>query len=307
MHKKILITGTNGFVGKNLKEYFLASRQGDQVLAPLRKELNLLDAEAVRSYIERERPTTIIHCATIGGTRKTGYDSGAVDVVFSNLSMFLNLARCLTPGMRMLSLGSGAEYDQRAYMPRMKEEYFDASVPADAYGFSKYAISKFIGMSENITCLRIFGLYGKYEDYTFKFISNAIVKNLVGMPIVINKNVSFDYLYIDDFVRMVGAVLEASPRHKHYNVTPPGSVDLLSIARMINEVAATPSEIQVLNPGMNREYSGDNGRFAEEFPETVFTSYRDGIRQLYGYYRDNLSQLDVEAVKRDSYIKKCRI
>lgn len=306
MHKKILITGTNGFVGKNIKEYFSAFRQADEVLSPLRNELNLVDPEAVRAYLEREKPTTIIHCATIGGTRKTGYDSGAVDVVHSNLGMFLNLARCLAPDMRLLNLGSGAEYDNRAYLPKMGEVYFDAHVPADPYGFSKYAISKYIEKTENVVCLRIFGIYGKYEDYTFKFISNAIIKNLLGLPIVINQNVRFDYIYIDDFARIVSRFVDTPVKHKHYNVTPAASVDLLEIAEIINSLSDKRTEIRVINPGMNREYTGDNSRLLKEFPTVTFTPYSEAIKALFNYYKDNLDSLDLKTVREDPFIKNCR-
>lgn len=306
MREKILITGTNGFAGRNLKEHFLAGSRGPDLLCPVRGELDLNDSGAVRDYLSKERPDLVIHCATVGGTRKTGYDAGAADVVSANLRMFFNLARCLTPGMRMINLGSGAEYDHRAYAPRMKEDYFDSSVPADPYGFSKYAISKYIEKAENITCLRIFGLYGKYEDYTFKFISNAIVKNLLGLPITINQNVRFDYLYVGDFVRMVEKVIVGTPRAHHYNVTPSESIDLVSLAGLVNSVADVPSEVIVLNPGMNREYTGDNSLFLGEFPGFEFTPYMDGIRELYAYYRENIHKLDLEKVKADPYLKNCR-
>lgn len=306
MREKILITGTNGFAGRNLKEHFLAGSRGPDLLCPVRGELDLNDSGAVRDYLSKERPDLVIHCATVGGTRKTGYDAGAADVVSANLRMFFNLARCLTPDMRMINLGSGAEYDHKAYAPRMKEDYFDSSVPADPYGFSKYAISKYIEKAENITCLRIFGLYGKYEDYTFKFISNAIVKNLLGLPITINQNVRFDYLYVGDFVRMVEQFSGVLARFRHYNVTPSESADLVSLAGLINKVADKPTEVRVLNPGMNREYTGDNSRFMAEFPGFEFTAYERGIEELYAYYKSRLNELDLDKVKQDPYLKNCR-
>lgn len=304
--KNILITGAGGFAGRNLAEHLSGRKDLCRVFAARHADLDLMDERAVEKYLDANRIDLVLHCANVGGTRKTGYDAGTADVASSNLRMFFNLSRCLTPGMRMINLGSGAEYDHRAYAPRMKEDYFDSSVPADPYGFSKYAISKYIEKAENITCLRIFGLYGKYEDYTFKFISNAIVKNLLGLPIVINQNVRFDYLYVGDFVRMVEQFSGVQPRFRHYNVTPSESADLVSIAGLINKVADKPSEVVVLNPGMNREYTGDNSRFLAESPGFEFTSYERGVRELYLYYKARLNELDAEKVKQDPYLKNCR-
>lgn len=304
--KRILVTGAGGFAGRNLAEHLGGRKDLCRVFAARHADLDLLDEKAVGKYLGANEIDLVLHCATVGGTRKTGYDAGAVDVAAVNIRMFLNLARCLNPGMRMINLGSGAEYDHRAYTPRMKEDAFDASVPADPYGFSKYAISKYIEKAENITCLRIFGMYGKYEDYTFKFISNAIVKNLLGLPIVINQNVRFDYLYINDFVRLVEAFIGARPRSRHYNVTPSESADLVSLAGLINKVADKPVEVRVLNQGLNREYTGDNSRLLAEFPGFEFTSYERGIKELYSYYKSRLSELDLDKVKQDPYLKNCR-
>ena len=42
---KILITGSNGFIGKNILEYF--QTKFNDISAPKRGQLNLLDSEAV--------------------------------------------------------------------------------------------------------------------------------------------------------------------------------------------------------------------------------------------------------------------
>jgi len=212
----------------------------------------------------------------------------------------------LPPGARLLHLGSGAEYDHRAYRHRMPEDFFDTSVPQDPYGFSKYVISKYAAHVQSVTVLRIFGIFGKYEDYTFKFISNAIVKNLLGLPIVINQNVVFDYLYVADFVRALELFIDRQPAHRHYNVTPSASIDLLSLAALINASSGRQSEIRVLNQGLNREYSGDNSRLTAEFPEFRFTPYAAAVKELYEYYGRELVRLDTAAVQADPYLKNCR-
>ena len=56
--------------------------------------------------------------------------------------MFFNLIRNSGLFGKMVYFGSGAEYDNRYYQPRMPEGYFDTHVPADSYGFSKYICAK---------------------------------------------------------------------------------------------------------------------------------------------------------------------
>ena len=76
--------------------------------------------------------------------------------------------------------------------------------PINIYGYSKYEIAKNIeSRHRNIYNLRVFGIYGKYEDYKRRFISNNICRLLCGQTISINKNAYFDYLYVNDFSKIV--------------------------------------------------------------------------------------------------------
>ena len=48
--KKILITGSTGFVGRNVKEY-LEKSPAYKVYAPVSRELDCIDETAVREYL----------------------------------------------------------------------------------------------------------------------------------------------------------------------------------------------------------------------------------------------------------------
>lgn len=302
---KIAITGAAGFVGRNLVEYL--QQRYDNILPITRTELDLTHADAVRQYFVNNKVDIIIHCAAVGGSRKTGYDQHNDGVVDANTRMFFNLERCLTPEMRMIHIGSGAEFAREHWHAKMPEEYFDYHVPTDAYGYAKYIISKYIAHCSNITCLRIFGLFGRYEDYRFKFISNAIVKNILQLPIMINQNVVFDYLYIDDFLAIVEKMLFKNPSFRHYNITPTGSIDLVSIANKINAVGRFKSEITVLHEGMNREYTGDNSRLLAEIGDYSFVGYEEAIERLFSYYSAHLHELDLQTVQNDPYLQHCLV
>ena len=91
-------------------------------------------------------------------------------------------------------------------------------MPRDAYGFSKYICAKYIERSEKIVNLRLFGVFGAYEDYTVRFISNACCRALKGLPIVLRQDVTFDYLYVKDLAKITRWFIENNARHKAYNV-----------------------------------------------------------------------------------------
>lgn len=302
MKQNVLITGAGGFIGKNLSE---GLKDKYNVYSMNHSELNLLNADEVNLFFKNHHIDVIIHCANIGGSRKTFYDGASNNVVETNLRMFINLSNCMKPEMKMINLGSGAEYDKSRSLNKVREHEFGYFVPQDSYGFSKYMISKLIENRNNIICLRIFGLYGKYEDYSYKFISNSIVKNIFHLPIEINQNVIFDYLYIMDFVGIIISIIEKWPGTNFMNVTPTESIDLITIANIINHISSFKGEISIINEGLNRSYTGDNSALLENL-HMSFTSYEDGIAELYSYYKTIINNIDKSQIELDTYLKYCK-
>ncbi|MEI8377518.1 MAG: NAD(P)-dependent oxidoreductase [bacterium] len=273
MTKNILITGTGGFVGKNLKEWL---GEKYNLFTPRSFELELTNFETVQKYFQIYDIDFVIHCANKGGARGVSDDRSVVE---DNLKMFHNLQKCLQ-GKRMIFFGSGAQYDRFRPLIKIKEENLGEFIPQDPYGYSKFLIAKEIEKSDNILCLNIFGSYGKWEKEN-RFPSDAISKNLQKEPIVINKNVVFDYLYIDDLCRIVEYFVEHQPSEKNINITPTQSIDLLKISNIVNEISDFKSKIILKNEGLNNEYTGDNSRFLQEMGNFKFKTYEEGIKDLF--------------------------
>ena len=59
--KKILLTGGNGFIGKNIQESFLAEKY--ELIAPRSFELNLADTASVDLYFQKHTFDVVLHAA----------------------------------------------------------------------------------------------------------------------------------------------------------------------------------------------------------------------------------------------------
>lgn len=295
----IFITGSSGFVGSHLKEYLQKTYLNYNLFTPLSKELDLANESAVDNYILSNKIDIIIHLANRGGSRDVAEMKNITEY---NLRIFFNIAKHEKNVKKIISFGSGAEYGKHNPIINAKEEDYGKSLPFDEYGFYKVIASKYIEKSDNIVQLRIFGAYGEYENYRFKFISNAIIKNILHMPIVINKNVYFDYIYIDDLLKMIDWFIHNDTKEKIYNVTTGQKVDLLTLAALVNEASDFQSEIIVVNDGLNNEYTSNNDKLMGELGGFNYTSHKDAITKIRSYYLENLESLDCEAVKQDPYL-----
>ena len=242
---KILITGGSGFIARNLSEQLHSEYD---IVSLNSKELDLLDSLKVFDYIKRKEFDVIIHTAIYDARGHSIKDPSRV--LENNLKMFFNLARCKEFFGRMIYFGSGAEFGRENWIPKMREDYFDQHVPVDQYGFSKYIMAKYAQSNSNIYNLRLFGVFGKYDDWRIRFIPNACRKAVLGLPIKFKQNVFFDFIHINDLSNIVKWFIDNKPRKNVYNVCSGKVIDFKAIAEKIIKISGKKLDI--------REYRGDN-------------------------------------------------
>lgn len=288
---KIFLTGGGGFIGRNIVELL-----GDKhdFLAPASSELDITNADAVFDYISKNNIDIVIHAANVGGNRSQKW-VGVEWVLEKNMQMFFNLVRCKDYFKRMIVLGSGAEYDKKRDITKIKEEDFDKCVPTDHYGVAKYIMSKYAENVDYITHLRLFGVYGKYEDYKIRFISEAICRAIFGMPIIINQNVKFDYLYINDLVNILDYFISSKPKQTFYNIGRGEALDLITIAKKVLSLTKKDVPVIVKNSGLNKEYSCDINRLKSAMGEMSYTNFDKSITELIAYYQATAPSLDQDS------------
>ncbi len=289
--KKILLTGSTGFIGKNLKEYL--QQKDYELLTPTHEELDLLDSVAVSEYLRSQKNIdVVIHSANINMMSAEEYD-----ILNSSLRMFYNFEKNKASFGRMYYLSSAAEYDRRKLDVLVREESFGTYIPTDSYGFTKYIMHKEAEKDNNIYGLSLFGVYGKYEEWQRRFISSNIVRSLKGLPMTLSQNAMFDFLYVDDLCKIVEWFIGHEPKHKHYNVCTGQPVALLDLAEMINGVSGLGREIQIAKAGWQSEYSGDNSRLLAEMGQFHFADKKRSIEAMWNYYAEHIDEFDEKNLK----------
>jgi GDP-L-fucose synthase len=289
----LLITGASGFIGRNLAEQLACDYD---VTAPNRSELDLCDEESVRRFFESRRFDVVLHAATVRSNRIIGEPP---NLLADNIRMFLNLVRHRGSLGHLLHFGSWAEFDRRHYLPRMSEDYFGVHTPTDGYGLAKYVCAKYGEGLENVTNLRLFGVFGKYEDWRVRFISNACCRVIHGLPIVLRRDMPFDYLYVDDLSTIVRWFIEHPAPQRTYNVCTGASVALTTLAKIVAEVSGRNPDIIVREPGLGAEYSGDNTRLLAAMGGFRFRDLKESVGRLYGWYEAHKEEIDPTLLRFD--------
>ena len=138
---KVLITGTNGYIGKHLSQV-----SPYDVTCVNRGVCDLVNTQEVDDFFDGKHFDVVIHCAVVGGSRLYKDDD---NIFYNNIQMFLNLVRNRNHFDRLIHLGSGAQRTD------------DGN-----YGFSKRIISNMIKELDDFYNIIIYGLFDENEIET---------------------------------------------------------------------------------------------------------------------------------------------
>jgi GDP-L-fucose synthase len=252
---KILITGGNGNIAKmikrNLSNYY-------EIDNPSRQELNILNSNEIENYLNAKSYDILIHTAIVGG-RRTKEENG--DVTHNNLLMLENLLLFSNKFKMIINFDSGAIYDRSTNILNRKEEEL-LTVPTDYYGFSKYMIYKTSLQHNNMYNFRIFNIFHTNEEPD-RFIKACFLSKQNNKPVTIFEDKYFDFVYEDDFVKIVKYYIDncrgQEVLEKTLNICYNEKYRLSDIAKLIIENESTDL-IKIMNSELKKNYSGDGSK-----------------------------------------------
>ena len=130
--KKILITGSSGFLGSRFAYYL---KEKYELLLPSHAELNVSREEAVWAYMEEHRPDVVIHCAALSNTwycEQHREESHRV-----NVQGTVRISKaCKLTGAKLVFMSSDQVYNATPLPGLLKEE--EVLQPVNIYGQHKF-------------------------------------------------------------------------------------------------------------------------------------------------------------------------
>lgn len=210
---KILVLGSDGFVGRNLLEdlqphytCFGSSRRPEK----LSSEANVLgfdlEEESTWKNVFAFRPDCIINCIVSGAVKKPEDVKTAIDINYLHTVRFLEALSERLPDVYLIHLGTAFEYNLR------KGALTEATEcrPKTYYGVSKLLTSHYLldsGLFKNLTVLRPFNLFGPH-DKEEKIIPHLICAQRDKKPVSLSEGLQErDYFFVKDLSRIVRHLL----------------------------------------------------------------------------------------------------
>jgi GDP-L-fucose synthase len=272
--KRLLLTGASGFIGRNV--FPILQKKGYDIVAPLRRELDLLDADTVRRFVEQGQFDVVLHLAN-----PTGHNpQDKTEELFErSIRVFIGLISCAEFYEKMIYIGSGAEYGKHRPLVQICEDSLGEELPRDAYGLSRYVMNELAEGYSNIINMRLFACYGP-GDPKHKLVPSVIEQVQRGDTVVLRQDCFFDYLYVTDIADVLVHFIEHDNRHKNYNLCSGKRVQIKTIAEEVSCQMGVKAAIKCEKGGFNNEYTGSNERLLAEMPEWRPKTMNNSIKNI---------------------------
>lgn len=231
-NKKVLVTGANGFVGKNLVKK-LKEIGVTNLLTPSKNELDLTNEASVDFYMKINKPNIVLHLAgKVGGIGINKEKPG--EFYYENTMMGLLITHYAYKygAERLVSIAAGCGYPIGLEVPYTEDDFWKGLPDENSLGYSmgkknlilqSWTYRKQFGFNSSV--LLPANLYGPHDNFNLD--TSHVVPALIRKFIEAKKNgskkvtvwgsgiASREFLYVEDTVQAIIDVAE------HYNESGP--------------------------------------------------------------------------------------
>ncbi len=300
---KILLTGANGMVGKNILA--VSTLHQHEFISPSSKELNLLDGVAVKNYLLKCKPDMIIHAAGIVGGIQANM-AQPVKFLVENMQIGLNILTAANDCdiKNFLNLSSSCMYPRDAMNPLSEDLVLKGELEPtnEGYALAKITSTRLCEYINKENSKRIYktiipcNLYGKFDKFdpnhshmipaVIRKLDEAKKAGLAEVDIWGDGEARREFMYAGDLAEFVFYAIE------HFDEMPQNLNVGLGHDYSINEYYQTVAKVVGFSGSFTHDLSKpvgmkqkliDDSRL-KSFGWSHQTTLTSGIQKTYDFY-----------------------
>ena len=299
--KKILITGSKGFLGRHLVERL---NEKYELLTPSSSELNIENSLFLRQYISEHSPDAVIHLAAVCGGIGANQKSPA-DFFLKNSLMSLNILSACNEFKikKLITLGSVCSYPKFTDVP-FKEDDIWNGYPEETnapYGIAKKSL--LVGCQayrqqygSNFIHLIPVNMYGEYDNFDLKssHVIPALINkfhdaktNRLGSVVVWGDgSASREFLYAGDCAEAIEKGLLNYNSSEPVNIGTGSEITIKELTTKVADLVGYEGNIiyDKKKPNGQPRRCLDTTRAKERFDFVATTTLDEGLKNTYEWY-----------------------
>ena len=304
-HKRILVTGGNGFLGRHLLRR-LRGAGCERLIAPPSSECDLTREADVRRLMERERPEVVVHlAAVVGGIGANRRQPGSF--FYKNLTMGVHLVEAAREHRveKFLAVGTICSYPKFTPVP-FKEEHLWDGYPEETnapYGLAKkmllvqlQAYRQQYGFNgANVLLVNLYGP-GDNFDLETSHVIPALVRKCVEarqrgdavLPVWGTGRPTREFLYVEDAARGLHLALERLETSEPVNIGSGQEISIADLAGLIARKTGFAGQLKFdpNQPDGQPRRCLDVRRAKELLGFEATTSLSDGLDRTIAWYEE---------------------
>lgn len=304
MYKKILIIGSNGFIGKNLKNNLKDNygKNNYEYCYLTREKVDLKDKIALKKYMHLNKPNIVINASGVVGSSMLNQKKNNNVIFDENVVILMNILECCQE-MKIEKLILFSTY--RLFGEEVRENYDENDLTEGTIknntGYLESKRCQNIQMElfmkrdkMKIICLIMPNIFGEEDQY---IMNGRIVPSLITKMINVkreNKNISIEsspknqlnLIYVKDIIRIIEQVIEKEDEKLVGNImifNKNGIIEIEELAKKIAEIIDYQGIIRFNEEGENKKtnlMTPNLSKMEYLFPDFEFTDIDFALNQI---------------------------
>jgi nucleoside-diphosphate-sugar epimerase len=245
--KKILITGSEGFIGSAIVKLF--RKKKNYVVFGIGKKkrviksykyfsLNLLNKKKTKKFLQKYKFDIVIHAAWITDTKTMRHSKLNCQWYKSSINI-VDAIKSQNPKIKFICIGSSDEYFRKKGENNILYEDSSKIYNTNQYAKYKILLLKYLKKIKiDYIWFRVFWLFGEKEN-SKRFFPSLIKAIINDRTFTINRpKIFLDYSYIGDAAKMIEKIifLKKNNKEKIFNICSGKTINLYKIASKIQKI-----------------------------------------------------------------------